>query len=246
MQHPKLIASYPRGGAFTLVELIVVISIIALLIAVLLPAMAQARDVARNAACLANMHSFQIGIFAYTEDHGSVLPTLRDETFPITRSLALLYPSYITAPQAFHCTGATEQDIESVTLLDGTAFSASYLYQDSGRALAGFAPAMRLGMRFKDDVRGVGIPLMACRTDPVAFVVQTSRMNHGSRGGLQMGSSTLNLLSIRNGDLVVTTEKAIDRDPADGVFSAWDDVYYIFRVTEGWRGFNYADSREWR
>ncbi len=50
----------PGRAAFTLVELLVVISIIALLIGLLLPALGAARDAARGAACLSNLR--QIGL----------------------------------------------------------------------------------------------------------------------------------------------------------------------------------------
>jgi len=55
--------------AFTLVELLVVIAVIALLVSILLPSLAHAREVARKAVCQTNLRSLQVGNEAYQADH---------------------------------------------------------------------------------------------------------------------------------------------------------------------------------
>jgi prepilin-type N-terminal cleavage/methylation domain-containing protein len=63
-----------RSNGFTLIELLVVISIIALLIAILLPALRNARDVARQSVCISNLRQVGLGLALYTEDHREWLP----------------------------------------------------------------------------------------------------------------------------------------------------------------------------
>lgn len=61
-----------RSG-FTLIELLFVIAIIGVLIALLLPAIQQAREAARRGQCQSNMKQMGIALNAYAEDM-SMLP----------------------------------------------------------------------------------------------------------------------------------------------------------------------------
>ena len=66
-------SSSPRGG-FTLIELLVVIAIIAILAALLLPALARAKERAQRAACKSNMHQVGLTALMYALDYGDKLP----------------------------------------------------------------------------------------------------------------------------------------------------------------------------
>ncbi len=60
-----------RCKCFTLIELMIVVAIIALLIAILLPSLARAREQAMQVACAANLNALHKGMFYYAEDNGN-------------------------------------------------------------------------------------------------------------------------------------------------------------------------------
>ncbi len=69
--------------AFTLVELLVVISIIALLIALLLPALKNARAATRTTLCLSNDRQVAVALLSFAADHGGrMVPAYNWDTNP--------------------------------------------------------------------------------------------------------------------------------------------------------------------
>jgi prepilin-type N-terminal cleavage/methylation domain-containing protein len=66
---------FKRAFGFTIIELLVVISVIALLMAILLPSMKKARDVANTTACMAGLRQSGYAIDAYATDQREFPPS---------------------------------------------------------------------------------------------------------------------------------------------------------------------------
>ena len=64
----------PRLGGFTLVEVLVVIGTIAILIALILPALGRARETARRTTCMTQMREVGHAIAMYVNDNRGMLP----------------------------------------------------------------------------------------------------------------------------------------------------------------------------
>jgi len=116
----KTTARTPDRNAFTLVELLVVVGIIAVLAALLTPAVMRARSAARNAAIKVEIDMLHMAIMNYKNEYGSFPPCFVDAitgTDPATRHLRRLFPRMPAGEVPTHIRGLTFQN----PILSGTA-----------------------------------------------------------------------------------------------------------------------------
>ncbi|MDP6151987.1 MAG: DUF1559 domain-containing protein [Phycisphaeraceae bacterium] len=64
-------------NAFTLIETLVVVVIIALLLTILLPTLGKAREQTRRAVCQSNLHQIGVAVIEYAEDNQGMSPRLK-------------------------------------------------------------------------------------------------------------------------------------------------------------------------
>ena len=126
-----------RHWAFTLIELLVVIAIIAILAAMLLPALARAKQAAQMTRCRNNLHQIGIGLHLYVDDNRETFPpfdTVQGGDSGQTNYSAALggqdpspawaagfraaanrhLAKYVPAHEAFHCPGDKGLDLTSL------------------------------------------------------------------------------------------------------------------------------------
>ena len=129
MQAAFICATDRRRSAFTLVELLVVIGIIALLISILMPALNQAREQSNRTVCLSNLRELAMAMTMYTGDNQGKLPILwpgSDDWTATNDVLIALNEIYVKSPATFHCPSDTDPVQQQIT-------SGDFIPNDSAR-----------------------------------------------------------------------------------------------------------------
>jgi len=119
-----------RRTGFTLIELLVVVAIIAVLVAILLPALGNAREAARQTVCLSNLKQQGLGVQFYLDENRNFFPP---SLGPGTGSLykpgwlnwAERVNAYMKNPAIYRCpseTAAPFQYVDSPIVADGSYY----------------------------------------------------------------------------------------------------------------------------
>ncbi|RLD13949.1 MAG: hypothetical protein DRI28_04785 [Caldiserica bacterium] len=115
-----------KKNGFTLIELLVVIAIIAMLAALLLPALSAARERARRTTCMSNLRQFSLAYEMYAEDYFERFPDRPDALYGDTDKC--IYQKYIKSAKIFWCPSSINRNYLAPKTITGSNWNKSYSF----------------------------------------------------------------------------------------------------------------------
>ena len=154
-----------RRCAFSLIELVVAISIIAILAALLVPAVQSARESARRAACMNNLRQIGIALHNYADAHGPLPPGTITRFPSVQNAFAVLFDQ----GRYFDARYATPETPWLFQLLPFIEQTAAWNKFDSSAGTFGYAdlrpPYLMSGINANATILTLSFPVLQCPSD---------------------------------------------------------------------------------
>jgi prepilin-type N-terminal cleavage/methylation domain-containing protein/prepilin-type processing-associated H-X9-DG protein len=161
----------PKNSGFTLIELLVVIAIIAILAAILFPVFAQAREKARQTACLSNTKQMGLAVAQYIQDYDEMLPMGGYDTAARnSRWYRDIYP-YIKSVGVFSCPSETRDTINGVNTNFNPVYQAATATRPEGPSYNGAYAANGNWFGYGTSSAGASFPISEMKDSAGTFII---------------------------------------------------------------------------
>jgi prepilin-type N-terminal cleavage/methylation domain-containing protein/prepilin-type processing-associated H-X9-DG protein len=128
-----------RNSGFTLMELLVVVSVVAILAAIAYPVYQRVVQSGRATGCVSNLRQISVGLGAYLADNNNVMPTLNTARASTSVDVPVIdntLSKYITNPGVFACPA----DVNGFAQSTGTSYFWNVAINGQSAANLSFLP----------------------------------------------------------------------------------------------------------